>query len=415
MALTVLQIKAAKGTGKRQRLSDGHGLHLEVDPKGRKYWNWVYYLPKQGGGSRQAVLRLGTWDEKGKTGLNLAQAREQRANFEAIRQQGKDPRQAKRELKLKRFGLEDYSRFADAAQDWYDRQMRGDWSARHAEDVKRKLELHVLPILGKLNLQEIRISHARQLLEPLEAAGKGETARRCLSIASQVLDHAVIHEWATANPFSSAKRSLPIRQTKTHYPCVPWQEVPELWQAAEQYAEVMDMQTYNALRLQALTFVRPGELIAMRWEEIDWKRKQWIIPAQRMKGRRGHNRDHVVPLSSQVLAVLQKQQQLNANRSYVFHSSRASSGHISNMAVNMALIRMGFKGRMCAHGFRALAMTALQEEKQIDRLHIDRQLAHVPENKVAAAYNRAEYLNERKTLMQTWGDLMVGAGMTLPI
>ena len=111
MALTVLQIKAAKGTGKKQRLSDGHGLHLEIDPEGRKYWNWVFYLPQKEGKSRQAVLRLGKWDEKGKTGLNLAQAREQRAEWEVVRQQGRDPRQVKKEQKLQRYGLQEYSRF----------------------------------------------------------------------------------------------------------------------------------------------------------------------------------------------------------------------------------------------------------------------------------------------------------------
>lgn len=415
MALTTLEIRAAKATGKRQRLSDGHGLHLEVDPKGRRFWNWVFYLPREGGGTRQAVLRLGPWDEKGRTGLSLAQAREQRNQWEAIRQQGKDPRQAKKEQKLQRYGLEEYSRFEAAARDWYDRQRRGDWSERHANDTLRKLELHILPSLGALALQEIRVTHGRQLLEPLENAGKKETARKCLAIASQVLDHAVLNEWLTANPLSTAKRGLSIKQVKTHYPSLPWREVPELWQAAEAYSETMDLQTHNALRLQALTFVRPGELIGMRWDEIDWTRKQWLIPADRMKGKRGHNRDHIVPLSTQAVAVLQSQQLINGSRDYVFYSSRSKSGHISNMSVNMALIRMGFKGRMCAHGFRAMAMTALQEERQIDRIHIDRQLAHVPESKVAAAYNRAEYIKERTALMQAWGDMLEGAGLNLPL
>ncbi len=414
MALTAAQIKAAKATGNRQRLSDGHGLHLEVDPQGRKYWNWVFYLPQEGGGSRQAVLRLGPWDEKGKDGLSLAQARQQRAEWEAIRKQGKDPRQAKKEQKLKRYGLQEHSRFDAAAWDWYERMRRGDWSERHSTDTRRKLELHILPCLGPLTLEEIRAAHARLLLELLEAADKRETARKCLAIASQVLDHAVINEWLTANPLASSRRALALRPVKRHYPSIPWSEVPGLWQAAERYGEVMDLQTYNALRLQALTFVRPGELIGMRWAEIDWERQQWLIPAERMKGRRGHHRDHIVPLSTQALVVLRAQEQSNGHRGYVFHSSRSKSGHISNMAVNMALIRMGYKGRMCAHGFRALAMTALQEEQQIDRLHIDRQLAHVPETKVAAAYNRAEYLKERTALMQTWADMLQGAGMSLP-
>lgn len=410
MALTALRVKAAKGTGKRQRLSDGHGLHLEVDPLGRKYWNWVFYLPKEGGGTQQAVMRLGTWDEKGITGLTLAQAREQRAHWEGFRQQGIDPRQAKKEQKLKRYGLEVFSRFEAAAWDWFERQQKGSWSERHASDVRRKLEIHILPSLGPLSLHEIRVQHARQLLAPLEAAEKGETGRRCLSIASQILDHAAVNGWVQANPLSSAKRGLAIQQVKTHYPSLQWSEVPDLWQAAESYSTVMDVQTFNALRLQALTFVRPGELIAMRWNEVNWERRQWLIPSERMKGRR----DHIVPLSTQALAVLRCQQNINSGREYAFYSSRSKHNHISNMSVNMALIRMGFKGRMCAHGFRALAMTALQEERQIDRIYIDRQLAHVPENKVAAAYNRAEYINERTALMQTWGDMLVSSGMTLP-
>jgi integrase len=414
MALTAAAIKAAKATGKRQRLSDGHGLHLEVDPQGRKYWNWVFYLPKEGGGTRRAEMRLGKWDEKGNDGLSLAQAREQRAEWEAIRKQGNDPRRVKKEQRLQRYGLQENARFEAAAWDWYERMRRGDWSERNSTDTRRKLELHILPCLGPLKLEEIRVAHARVLLEPLEAAGKVETARKCLAIASQVLDHAVVNQWLTANPLASSRRALALRPAKRHYPSIPWSEVPGLWQAAERYSAVMDLQTYNALRLQALTFVRPGELIGMRWEEIDWERQQWLIPAVRMKGRRGHHRDHIVPLSTQALAVLRAQEQINGHRGYVFHSSRSQSSHISNMSVNMALNRMGYQGRMCAHGFRALAMTALQEEQGIDRLHLDRQLAHVPESKVAAAYNRAEYLKERTALMQVWGDMLEGAGMTLP-
>lgn len=359
-------------------------------------------------------MRLGKWDEKGNDGLSLAQAREQRAEWEAIRKHGNDPRRVKKEQRLQRYGLQENARFEAAAWDWYERMRRGDWSERNSTDTRRKLELHILPCLGPLKLEEIRVAHARVLLEPLEAAGKVETARKCLAIASQVLDHAVVNQWLTANPLASSRRALALRPAKRHYPSIPWSEVPGLWQAAERYSAVMDLQTYNALRLQALTFVRPGELIGMRWEEIDWERQQWLIPAVRMKGRRGHHRDHIVPLSTQALAVLRAQEQINGHRGYVFHSSRSQSSHISNMSVNMALNRMGYQGRMCAHGFRALAMTALQEEQGIDRLHLDRQLAHVPESKVAAAYNRAEYLKERTALMQVWGDMLEGAGMTLP-
>ena len=414
MALTTVQIKAAKPTGKKQKLSDGHGLHLLVDPAGRKYWDWVYYMPKEGGGTAQRELRLGKWDEKGIEGLTLAQARQKRQESESIRRQGKDPRQVKKEQKLESYGLEEYSRFAAAAEDWYDRKRSRKWSERHAKDVRQKLNLHILPCLGQLTLSDIRVAHARMLTDPLEVAGKLETAKRCLSIASQILDHAVGNQWLTANPLSSAKRTLEIEPEKAHFPSLPWREVRKLWEAAEAYSEVMDLQTYNALRLQALTFVRPGELIGMRWSEIDWEDQQWLIPAHRMKGRQGKKREHLVPLSSQALAVLRSQERINGNRSYVFHSTRSQSGHISNMTVNMVLNRMGFKGRMCAHGFRAMAMTSLQEVHGVDRIYIDRQLAHVEKNKVDKAYNRAEYISKRTELMQIWGDMLVEAGMSLP-
>ena len=412
MALTVKEVETAGATGKRYRLSDGHGLHLEVDAQGRKYWNWRFHWPLKGPEQRQCDLRLGRWKGNGKPGLSLKEARQARAEWEAIRQSGRDPRQVKKEKSDRISGMDGTSRFEGAAMDWLGRHQ--EWSERHRSDVHSKLRLHVLPALGQLCVEEIRAPHARRMIAPLEAAGKAETARRCLSIAVQVLEHAVINGWAELNPLAGATKGLAVRTVKKHYPSLPWDEVPGFWGAAEHYSKLMDAQTYNALRLQALTFVRPGELIGMRWDEIDWERRQWLIPAARMKGRRGHNRDHIVPLSTQALTVLRHQQQISGHHSHVFSSSRSKKGHISNMTLNMVINRMGYKGQMCAHGFRALAMTALQEERKVDRLHIGRQLAHVAENKVAAAYNRAEYIEERTTLMQVWGDMLEGAGMSLP-
>ena len=412
MALTAKEVEAAGATGRRYRLSDGHGLHLEVDPQGRKYWNWRFHWPLRGPGQKQCDLRLGRCKANGRPGLSLKEARTAHGEWEAIRQSGRDPRQVKKENAYSLCGMDGTSRFEGVAMDWVERHQ--DWSDRHRIDTLSKLRLHVLPALGQLRLQEIRRPHARLMSAPLEAAGKGETARKCLSIADKVLDHGVANGWAEFNPLAGATKGLAVRYIKKHYPSLSWREVPEFWQAAEAYGEVMDLQTYNALRLQALTFVRPGELIGMRWEEIDWERRQWTIPAARMKGRRGHNRDHIVPLSTLALTVLRHQQQISGHHSHVFSSTRSGSGHISNMTLNMVISRMGYKGRMCPHGFRAMAMTALQEERQIDRLHIDRQLAHVPESKVAAAYNRAEYIEQRTALMQVWGDMLQEAGMSLP-
>jgi integrase len=148
----------------------------------------------------------------------------------------------------------------------------------------------------------------------------------------------------------------------------------------------------------------------MRWEEIDWDKKWWTIPAIRMKRKK----DHIVPLSKMALAVLKHQQKISGRGSYVFASNRSKYGHISNGTMNRALNSMGYQGKLCPHDFRDLATTALQEEKGVERIHIDRQLAHVPETKVAAAYNRAEYISSRTDLMEVWGEMLKEAGMTLP-
>jgi len=203
---------------------------------------------------------------------------------------------------------------------------------------------------------------------------------------------------------------LAIKSKKGHVPSLRWEEVAQFWRDIAGHSAVMDHQTHNAIRLQALTFVRPGELIAMRWDEIDTARGWWVIPATRMK----KGKEHIVPLSQEAMQILKYQKLISGQDTYVFSSNRSKSGHISNMTINMVLNRIGYKGRMCAHGFRAVAMTALQEEQGVDRIVIDRQLAHVPETKIAAAYNRAEYIKERTALMQTWAEMHVKAGMPLP-
>jgi len=153
--------------------------------------------------------------------------------------------------------------------------------------------------------------------------------------------------------------------------------------------------------LLALTFVRTGELIGARWDEIDFDREEWHIPKERMKMRR----PHVVPLSRQALAILKTLHKSTGTKTHVFHSQRGKNKHISNGAVLMALRRMGYQGRMTGHGFRALASTILNEKNYPPDV-IERQLAHEDSDKTRSAYNRAEYLLERKKMMQDYADFL---------
>ena len=167
-----------------------------------------------------------------------------------------------------------------------------------------------------------------------------------------------------------------------------------------------DALTLGGLRLLMLTFVRTTELIGADWSEINWEQKIWTIPAERMKGKRGSRKEHLVPLSKQALKIFKSLLAITGPDGLIFKSVRTKSGYISNNTLNMALKRMGFDERMCGHGFRSLALTNIQEKLKIDLRVIDRQLAHLEKNKVTAAYNRAEYLDERTKMMQQWADLV---------
>ncbi len=193
-----------------------------------------------------------------------------------------------------------------------------------------------------------------------------------------------------------------------HFPSIAWHEVPELLAALESNPGGADALTVGGLRLLMLTFVRTAELIGADWCEINWEQKVWTIPSERMKGKRGSRKEHLVPLSNQAIEVLQSLNKITGPDGLIFKSIRTRSGYISNNTLNMALKRMGFDGRMCGHGFRSLALTNIQESLKIDLRVVDRQLAHIEKNKVTAAYNRAEYLEEREAMMQKWADLLDG-------
>ena len=176
--------------------------------------------------------------------------------------------------------------------------------------------------------------------------GSNETAKRSLGVISQVLDYAVAIGHCTINPAHSLKRHAPVKQTTSHYPCIAWSELPELLAAMRANSIGADASTLNAMGLLALTFVRTSELIAARWEELDLEEALWTIPAERMKGRRGNRREHLLTLSRLAAALFQAQHAISGPNGYVFKSQRTATGFISNNTVNMAIKRMGFDGRM---------------------------------------------------------------------
>ena len=402
LTLTDVQIKAEAPGGVRRRVSDGGGLLLEIDPAGGKYWIWRHRYPPSKDGKQQDY-RIGPYPK-----ISLKKARQIRdEQRKRMLIEGINPCAAKRQEKVERFVAHHaHTTFETVALDWHSNKAAGTWSARHTSDVIQKLKKDILPSLGALPINQISKEDCLAVLRKIEKRGSLEQGKRCLGVISQVFDYASALGLCPLNPAFSLKRHAPVKQTVKHYPSIKWDEVPELIAAMKNNIAGADALTIGGLWLFMLTFVRTTELIGADWSEINWEQKIWTIPAERMKGKRGSRKEHLVPLSEQALKIFRSLQAITGPDGLIFKSVRTESGFISNNTLNMALKRMGFDKRMCGHGFRSLALTNIQEKLKIDLRVVDRQLAHLEKNKVTAAYNRAEYLDERTKMMQQWADLV---------
>jgi len=402
LTLNDAQIKAEKPGIKRHRISDGGGLLLEIDPSGGKYWIWRHRYPPTKDGKQQDY-RIGPYPKISlKKARQIRDEQKQKMLVDLI-----NPCAAKRDEKAKQVASHQVLvTFESIALDWHSNKAKGTWSVRHTIDVLQKLEKDILPAIGGMPIAEITTQQCLAVLRKVEKRGSPEQGKRCLGVISQVFDYATALGFCPLNPAISLKHHAPVKQTVEHFPCISWEEVPELLEAMMENPGGADPMTLGGLHLLMLTFVRTTELIAADWSEINWKEKVWTIPAERMKGKRGSRKEHLVPLSDQALEVLESLRQITGPDGMIFKSIRSKTGYISNNTLNMALKRMGFDDRMCGHGFRSLALTNIQERLKVDLRIVDRQLAHIEKNKVTAAYNRAEYLDERTKMMQQWGDLI---------
>ena len=287
--------------------------------------------------------------------------------------------------------------FKAVAEKWF-KHWKPSKTEKHAGEVWRRLELDILPTLGDTPANDLTAAQVRDCIKAIEARGALDIAKRQLQKCSQIMRYAVAHDLAERNPVADIQPSdiLPARK-KRNYSRIDAKELPQLLRDMDAY--VGGEHTRLALQLMALTFVRTGELIGAKWGEFDMDAGRWTIPADRMKMRT----PHIVPLSKQALAVLQKLQALSFGREYVFPADTGKPTHMSNNTILYALYRMGYRGRMTGHGFRGVASTILHEQGWPHE-HIELQLAHQERDEVSAAYNHALYLPQRAKMMQSWAD-----------
>jgi integrase len=389
MALTDTHIRNAKPKAKPYKISDGGGMYLLVTPDGARYWRLDYRFS-----GKRRTLALGVYPT-----TTLCSARFRRAEARALLAKDVDPGVAKKEKKRAAMRANDTT-FEAIAREWLHSQ-RKRLVPRYSAQILARLEADVFPQIGTRPIANIDTLELLDALRKIEKRGALETARRLRQTCGQVFRYAIVTGRAKHDPSGDLKGALGSPGRKHGHKAMAREELPNFLRALEAYDG--DLRTSIALRLIVLTFVRTSELRAARWPEIenlDGMAPLWRIPAERMKMKR----EHIVPLAPQVVALLHDLRALpGSNASLFLFPSPAREGCMSYNTMLYAMYRMGYHGRATVHGFRALASTALNEMGFRPDV-IERQLAHEEGNAVRAAYNRAEYLNERRAMMKHWAD-----------
>ncbi len=388
--LTDPACRNAKPTDKPYKLTDEKGLFLLVHPNGSKYWRLKYRIA-----GKEKLLSIGVYPE-----MPLAGARSKRDEARKHMSDGIDPSEATQEAK-RIATVAAANSFESIAREWLE-HMKHKWSAGHHTYTTRRFEAYVFPEIGNAPISQITAPALLAVARKIERKGTIETAHKVMNTCGQVFRYAVASGRCERDPVSDLKGAIKPRPAPKHMNALNEKDLPDLLRKMDAYASDNggELQTQYALQLLALTFVRTGELREATWTEFDLEKAEWRIPAERMKMKA----PHVVPLSRQSIEVLEKLKALNGGYELVFPGVRPAIP-MSKNTVLFALYRMGYRGRMTGHGFRAVASTILNE-MGFDADVIERQLAHAERNKVRAAYHRAEYLPERRKMMQQWADYL---------
>ena len=387
--LSDTKIRAIKRAEKPQKFFDGGGLFLFVTPTGGKLWRLKYRF-----GGMEKLSSLGAYPQ-----ISLAEARQKRDQALAMIANGVDPGETKKAQKAA--GTEETETFEVIAREWHTK-FSPSWATSHGGKIFRRLELYVFPWLGNKPIKLITAPELLTVLRRIEAKGVLETAHRTQQNCGQVFRYAIATGRAERDPSNDLRGALPPASGKHMATMTNPKEIAGLLRAIDDYRG--GIVTRCALQLAPLVFVRPGELRHAEWCEIDFDAAEWRIPAEKMKA----GTIHIVPLSRQVLDILREIHPLTGHGRYVFPSPRTGSRPMSSNAILAALRRMGFaKDEMSGHGFRSMASTLLNEQGW-NRDAIERQLAHAERNSVRAAYNYAEFMPERKKMMQAWADYLEG-------
>ena len=395
--LTDREIKGAEPKEKPYKLFDGGGLYIEIPPKQSKRWRLKYRID-----GKEKTISLGTYPA-----VLLSEARDKAAVAKKLIKEGIDPsaqrRAAKEEAREKeRIETEKESKRFQTLASEYIEHYRDQKAPSYWPKVERAFERDVFPFIGHLPIDEIETEQIIDIAKRIEARGSNETARRIHSQIGRVFRYAIANGKATRDTAKDVDLSMILKPVKgKHYPTLTDPaEVGELMRAIHSYQGATPFTRY-ALLLLALTAVRPGNVREAQWDEIDIEAKLWRIPAAKMKARK----DHLIPLSGQAVTLLEELRPLSGNFPYLFPSPLHLTSPISDGTMNKALKILGYGGqRFTPHSFRSTFSTIAREVGEFPHNIIEFQLGHKEGGAVSQAYNRAQYLPQRRELMQWWAD-----------
>jgi integrase len=388
MSLTDLEIRRAKPAEKTYTKSDGNGLSLQIEPNGSKGWRFRYRFE-----GKAKMLSLGTYPK-----VSLSEARRKRDEAQELLAAGINPSDNRKEKKqAQQNKLE--NTFESIAREWY--QRRYDlWAESYRTEMIATFEKDVFPYIGHRPIESITPMELMGVLTRLEERGATEKMRKVRQRCGEVWKYAVATGRASINPAPDLA-SVMMPHKKKHYPHLKAVELPEFLTVLQGYTG--NILVKLAMKLLILTGTRPGELRKAKWSEINIEQAIWDIPLERMKMRRSH----IVPLSKQAIAILQELQPMTSAYSFVFPGRIERTKPISDMSLNVLIRRVGFGGRATGHGFRHTMSTILHEQGY-NTAWIELQLAHVDKNTIRGTYNHAQYLEQRREMLQWYGDYIDG-------
>ncbi|EPI2106466.1 tyrosine-type recombinase/integrase [Providencia rettgeri] len=386
MKLTVKQIDSSKPKEKDYKLSDGGGLYLLVKTNGGRYWRLKYRID-----GKEKLLAIGIYPT-----VTLADARRKRDDAKRLLADGIDPNQQRKEQK-QASKIDSVNTFKNIALEWYEGR-KDRWSVGYRDDMMDAFEKDVFPYIGNRPIAEIKPMELLEVLSIMEKRGATEKLKKVRQRCGEVWKYAIITGRAEYNPAPDLASAF-VPHKREHYAHLSVSELPEFLSSIDKYMGSQIVRV--ALRVLILTGVRPGELRKAEWSEINFDTGVWEIPAEKMKMRR----PHIVPLSEQVIDLLKQIHPISGSYQYIFPSRTDYRKHISDMALNTMIRRMGYSGRATGHGFRHTMSTILHEQGY-NTTWIETQLAHVDKNSIRGTYNHAQYIDGRREMLQWYADYM---------